>query len=277
MKKILFAIPFLAMALVACDPIVDEVSMNRNITEEELTNNFELVPKSQGNNNITVQLNDTRYVKVYSAETNSVVVEGTKPLIQVLPPAREVGYYITTCNQDGSVVKSATKKVSVSEFTDLPELYYVIFGPDLGTTTWTWDDSLARYWGNSGWGSGNTGPSWWGAPDQADINEQAAGKGLPDDGVDAWFSMNLAEGVKTSRGETGTVTVSTEVAQANWDMGTMKFSGTVPLLGVLPNDGNQRCYTYQIINADGDHLVLAAASSNGWEGWYFCYKRIPNK
>ena len=38
----------------------------------------------------------------------------------------------------------------------------------------------------------------------------------------------------------------------------MTFSGTVPLLGVLPNDGNQRCYTYQIISADGDRLVLAA-------------------
>ena len=49
MKKILFAIPLFAMLLVACDPIVDEISPDPNVTPENLT--FELVAKNQGNNN----------------------------------------------------------------------------------------------------------------------------------------------------------------------------------------------------------------------------------
>ena len=107
---------------------------------------------------------------------------------------------------------------------------------------------------------------------------QASSKGLVGDGLpDAWFSLSLSEGVKTSRGETGTVTVNDEPVQQGWDIGTMTFSGTVPLLGVLPNDGNARCYKYQIIKATGDKLILAAQSSSGWEGWFLSFKKIPNK
>ena len=43
MKKILFAIPLFAMLLVACDPIVDEISPDPNVTPENLT--FELAAK----------------------------------------------------------------------------------------------------------------------------------------------------------------------------------------------------------------------------------------
>lgn len=278
MKKILFAAPLLALLFTACDPAVDEVERDANVTTEELTDGFTITAKSEGNNNLTFHVNPVRYVKVYDASTDACVAMGTAPTCQIVPPARSIDFYVTTMNQDGTITKSGTKNVNVSEFTDLPAIFNDIFGDGNGgftTTTWTWDDTLSRYWGNAGWGS-DTGPGWWGAPDQADINEQAAGKGMPDDGVGAWFSLNLS-GVNTSRGETGTVTVTTDQAVAGWGVGTMTFNGTVPLLGVLPNDGNQRCYAYQIIKADGDHLVLAAPSSNGWEGWFFCYKRIPNK
>lgn len=66
-------------------------------------------------------------------------------------------------------------------------------------------------------------------------------------------------GVETSRGETGSVKVSDETLVAGWGVGTMTFSGTVPLLGVLPNDGNQRCYSYQIIQADGEHFGFGSS------------------
>lgn len=46
MKKILFAMPLFAMLLVACDPIVDEISPDPNVTPENLT--FELVAKNRG-------------------------------------------------------------------------------------------------------------------------------------------------------------------------------------------------------------------------------------
>lgn len=277
MKKILFALPLLfAMLLAACDASVDDKQPGASVTAEELTNSFELVAQSEGNNNITVKLSPARYVKVYSADNDALLAEGTNPTFQVTPPITEMRVYITTINQDGSITKSDVKSIMVSEYTDLPAIYEQIFGlenGEYGTTVWTWDDTLTRYWGNGSWGSDTT-PSWWGAPDGVSIDEQCEGKGMPGDGIGAWFSLSLT-GVKTSRGETGSVKVSDETAVAGWGVGTMTFSGTVPLLGVLPNDGNQRCYSYQIIQADGEHLVLAAQSlSNTSEGWFFCFKRI---
>lgn len=277
MKKILFALPLLfAMLLAACDASVDDKQPGASVTAEELTNSFELVAQSEGNNNITVKLSPARYVKVYSADNDALLAEGTNPTFQVTPPITEMRVYITTINQDGSITKSDVKSIMVSEYTDLPAIYEQIFGlenGEYGTTVWTWDDTLTRYWGNGSWGSDTT-PSWWGAPDGVSIDEQCEGKGMPDDGIGAWFSLSLT-GVETSRGETGSVKVSDETAVAGWGVGTMTFSGTVPLLGVLPNDGNQRCYSYQIIQADGEHLVLAAQSlSNTSEGWFFCFKRI---
>lgn len=277
MKKILFTLPLLfAMLLVACDASIDDQQPGASVTVEELTNSFQLVPKSAGNNNITVTLSPTRYVKVYSADNNALLAEGTNPNFQVTPPTTELGVYITTINSDGSITQSSTKTITVSEYTDLPAIYEQVFGlknGEYGTTVWTWDDTLTRYWGNGGWGSDTT-PAWWGAPDQADINQQATDKGYPNDGIGGWFSLSLT-GVETSRGETGSVRVTDEAAVTGWSIGTMTFSGTIPLLGVLPNDGNQRCYSYQIIQADGEHLVLAAQSIGSTsEGWFFCFKRI---
>lgn len=277
MKKILFTLPLLfAMLLVACDASIDDQQPGASVTVEELTNSFQLVPKSAGNNNITVTLSPTRYVKVYSADNNALLAEGTNPNFQVTPPTTELGVYITTINSDGSITQSSTKTITVSEYTDLPAIYEQVFGlknGEYGTTVWTWDDTLTRYWGNGGWGSDTT-PAWWGAPDQADINQQATDKGYPNDGIGGWFSLSLT-GVETSRGETGSVRVTDEAAITGWSIGTMTFSGTIPLLGVLPNDGNQRCYSYQIIQADGEHLVLAAQSIGSTsEGWFFCFKRI---
>lgn len=277
MKKILFTLPLLfAMLLVACDASIDDQQPGASVTVEELTNSFQLVPKSAGNNNITVTLSPTRYVKVYSADNNALLAEGTNPNFQITPPTTELGVYITTINSDGSITQSSTKTITVSEYTDLPAIYEQVFGlenGEYGTTVWTWDDTLTRYWGNGGWGSDTT-PAWWGAPDQADINQQATDKGYPNDGIGGWFSLSLT-GVETSRGETGSVRVTDEAAVTGWSIGTMTFSGTIPLLGVLPNDGNQRCYSYQIIQADGEHLVLAAQSIGSTsEGWFFCFKRI---
>lgn len=70
MKKILFVLPLiLAMFLVGCESSVEDKQPGASITVDELTNSFELVAKSEGNN-ITVELSPVRYVKVYSANDN---------------------------------------------------------------------------------------------------------------------------------------------------------------------------------------------------------------
>ena len=280
MKKILFALPLLfAMLFAACDASTDDIQPGANVTVEELTNSFELIAKSTGNNNITVQLSPVHYVKVYRADNDALLAEGTNPSFQVTPPTTDLGVYITTINPDGSLTKSDTKNITITEYTDLPAIFEQVFGLEngvYGTTTWTWDDTVTgNYWGNGGWGS-STSPDWgWGAPDQVDINQQATDKGFPQDGIGGWFTLSL-NGVETSRGETGTVSVTGDVVKAGWDIGSMKFSGTVPLLGVQPNGGNARQYEYLILKADDNVLRLCAPEPGAGDwgtAWFWNFKK----
>ena len=275
------------MMFTACDPAVDEIQPAANVTVEDLTNSFQLVARSEGNNNISVALDPVRYVKVYNADTDALLCEGTNPSFQDVPPAKTLNVYVTVINQDGSITKSDAKSIVVSEYTDLPEIFKQVFGYEngtYGTTTWTWDEnpdnSNGMYWGNGNYGN-DTQPAWWGAPTGADINQQASEAGLPNDGLGGWFSLSL-NGVNTSRGETGTVSVSEDVAKANWDIGTMTFSGTMPLMGVLPNQGNARQYVYQILRADDEKLYLSfpepgVSADAGGTGWFLCFKKIENQ
>lgn len=273
----------LALLFTACDPTSEDNGPGADINAEELTNSFTITQAGEGNNNLTFTINPARYVKIYNADNDALVAQGTGTLKgQVIPPTTEGKYYVEAINPDGSIVKSSVKSVNVTEYTDLPKIFIDVFGQDADgnylTSTWTWDDSLDKCWGNGGWG-GSTGPDWWGFPVGDDLEGQASSKGLAGDGLSsAWFSLSLSEGVKTSRGETGSVAVNEESAKQGWDRGTMTFSGTVPLLGVLPNDGDQRCYKYQIMKAGDGKLVLVAHSIGGdWEGWFMAYKQIPNK
>ncbi len=287
MKKIWYILPVLAMLFTACDPAVDDIQPGANVSVEDLTNSFQLVARSEGNNNISVALDPVRYVKVYNADTDALLGEGTNPSFQDVPPAKTLNVYITAINQDGSLTKSDTKSIVVSEYTDLPEIFKQVFGyenGEYGTTTWTWDENpdnaSGRYWGNGNFGN-DTQPAWWGAPNETNIDEQVAGAGLPNDGLGAWFSLSL-NGVNTSRGETGTVTVSDAAAKVGWDIGTMTFTGTMPLMGVQPNHGNARQYVYQILRADDEKLYLSfpepgVSADAGGNGWFLCFKKIENK
>lgn len=107
MKKILFALPLLfAMIFAACDATIDDKQPAASVTADELTNSFELVARSEGNNNITVALSPVHYVKVYSSD-NTLLAEGTNPTFQVTPPTTDLSVYITVINQDGSITKSS--------------------------------------------------------------------------------------------------------------------------------------------------------------------------
>jgi hypothetical protein len=280
MKKLFIAAIPLFTALVACDPSVDEVEKGANITAEELTNSFEIVAKSTGNNNLSVNMNPVRYVKVHSTEDDVIVGEGTKISFQVVPPAREVSYYLEAINPDGTTVKSGSKSINVSEFTDLPAIYMLVFGENgsYGTTTWTWNtEAPDGVWGNGGY-LGNTGPGWW-VVSAADIDSQATGKDLPNDGLDGWFSLNLST-VKTSRGETGTVKVTEDIVQSGWDVGSMTFTNTIPLMGIQVNEGNTRQYFYHILKITDDELRLCApeTGAGAWgTAWFWNFKKIANK
>ncbi len=279
MKKSFFILPLmaLAMTLVACDPSHDNEGPKDSASSEALTSQMVIKAKSEGNNNLTVYTEPTRYIWVYDAKTNNVVGNGTAVKIQIAPPTEEVTYYITTHNQDGSIVKSGTKSIKISEYTDLPEIYNQIFGDGKGgftTTKWGWDTEASDgVWGNGAYLE-NTGPGWW-VVSASDIDAQAEGKGLSNDGLNGWMELSLS-GVKTSRGETGNVVVTQDIVKAGWDIGKMVFSGTTPLMGIQPNVGGNQ-YDYHILKADGTTLRLCAPEPGAGDwgtAWFWNFKKL---
>lgn len=260
MKKILFAVPLLSVLLVACDPMVDEVGMDKNVTVEELNSAWTISQKSEGNNNLTFNLSPTYCVKVYDASNDAEVANGTAPFYQVTPPAREVSFYVTVINQDGTIVKSANKSVNVAEFTDLPEIFHNLFGDGNGgftSYTWTWDNEAADgvVWGSGGYLDSSS-PGWW-KVNVDQLDSEAVNRGFPKDGLDGWMTIGPSS-VETSRGETGRAVVSADVVKPGWDVAQISFTNTVPLLGIQPNEGNVRQYDYHILKADDSHLTLCA-------------------
>lgn len=281
MKKNIFAAPLLALmmtALTSCDPSHDNESAIGAISPDQLTQELQITAKSAGNNNLTVFTTPTRYIKVYDAKTNSLMGTGTSVKIQVAPPTTEASFYAVTAAMDGNTsVKSGSKSITISEYTDLPAIYDKIFGDGAGgftSHTWGWDatDNGGICWGNGAYLE-NTAPGWW-TVSINDIDEQAAGKGLPNDGKDGWMKMSLS-GVSTSRGDAGMVKVTEDVVKSGWDVGTMTFSGTTPLMGIQPNVGGNQ-YVYQILKADGDHLYLCAPEPGAGDwgtAWFWCFKK----
>lgn len=281
MKRIAYFITLLALTAssVSCDPSHDDESGATVVSSEKLTEAFQIIPKSQGNNNLTITTTPSYYIWVYDANTNQSLGSGTTVDVQVIPPATQGSYYIETRDMVGNVSKSGVKSVSVSEYTDLPKIYDRIFKihgeGDYTTTYWTWNTEASDgVWGNGGY-MGNTGPGWW-VVRAEDINSQCQMNNLPKDGLDGWFGLNL-QGVTTSRGETGTVSVNENKVLPGWDIGTMTFSGTIPLLGIAPNDGKKRQYVYQILDTNSDELRLCAPDpgAGSWgTAWFWNFKRI---
>lgn len=264
----------LVAMVTACDPTSSSTGeMDEGITAEQLKTRVQLKQNSEGENNFTFTTSPTIPIQICNAN-GDILAYGVSGSLQTLPGDANPKFIIRAINADGSVV-SYEQSFTVNKYVDVPEIYANIFGADYGTTTWTWDDTANGVWGNGSWGS-DTAPAWW-VVSINDIDEQAKGKNLPNDGKDGWmkFTCNGMK-IETSRGESGTMSINTTPSKEGWDVATVTFSGTIPLMGVLPNNGNARCYTYSIVKADGEHLVLAAEESSS-VGWFLCFKKVANK
>ena len=274
MKKILYSAPLLAL-LVACDPACQEFDMDATLTAEQLTSALTIVPRNAGNNNLTFVTSPAQYIKVYDAETDEMVASGMMPTFQVVPPAREVSFYVTTVGQDGSIVKSSAKSLQVSEFTDLPAIYNDLFGDGAGgftAHTWVWNDAV-KCWGNGGYLE-HTAPNWW-TNDINQTDQEAIKRGLLQDGKDGWMKLGLS-GVEMSRGDKGSIKVNENKVKPGWDIGQMNFKGIYPLLGIQPNGGNAPQYEYHILQADGTNLTLCAPEPGAGDwgtAWFWVFKK----
>lgn len=273
MNKILFAIPLVALAFTSCDPSIDEVSPAAPISAEALTQGLTAKQESEGNNNMVFYTTPTRYIRVYNAETGAKLGEGTAVKYQDLPPEKNLSFYCETIEEDGTVTKSNTKQVTVTNFTKVPEQYSTLFGDDYAAQVFGWNTEA----GNGVMGNGayleNTGPGWW-VISAADLNSQAESWGIPAQGIDA--TMTVGPGSMTTPAGSGAVTFNfSNITKPGWDIGTLTCDGIYPLCGVNPNTGASPFYTYHILKITDGELNLCAPEPGAGDwgtAWFWNFK-----
>lgn len=281
MKKniILSGLMAFVLSLTSCNFLQEDETGSMVISSKKLTEAFLITPRNPGNNNITITTSPSCYFWVYDAETDRALGSGTTVNVQVIPPAKSAKYYIVARDMMGNTSKSDVKSIDVNEYTDLPEIYNKLFKingkGDYTTTYWTWNtEATDGVWGNGGYME-SVGPAWFVCRKEG-IKAQAEMNNLPKDGLDGWFGLSL-QGVTTSRGETGSVTVTEDHVKEGWDVGSITFSGTIPLLGIAPNDGKKRQYSYRIIKISDNELRLCAPDPGAGDwgtAWFWNFKRI---
>lgn len=274
LKKIYVTMALVAGLMVSCDPMTEgEVEIAPSLTVDQLQSRVTLTQTTAGQNKFTFQTAPTLTVQVLDQDGN-ILATGTQGSIIGVPPLTKLT--VRAMNQDGTIV-SYTNDVTINEYVDVPTIYRQLFGPEYDTRTWVWDTEAGNYWGNGGYMS-DSAPGWWKLPEQGSLDEQCVNKGYPDDTVEkGWMKFTLGgKKVEMSRGETGKIGWDlSAIAKEGWDVGTLTFSGTVPLLGVQPNAGDAREYNYHILKSDADHLYLCApeaGSSEGGTAWFWMFK-----
>ncbi len=274
MNKILFAMPLVALAFTSCDPSIEEVSPVAPITADALTQGLSVTQESDGNNNMAFFTTPTRYIRVYNAETGSKIGEGTYVTYQEVPPEKTISFYCETVNEDGSVVKSGAKSVSVSNFTKVPEQYTILFGNDYSAKEFGWNiDFPDGVMGNGAYLE-NAGPGWW-KIFPGDLDGQAEGWGIPDQGLGA--TMTIGPGAMTTPAGTGSVNFNfNKISKPGWDIGTLTCAGIYPLCGVNPNAGAAPFDTYHILKITDGELNLCAPEPGAGDwgtAWFWCFKK----
>lgn len=264
----------IAGALASCEPTTEEApELSPNLTAEDLQSRVTLTQTTANQNKFTYETNPTMTIQVLDQDGN-ILSYGTKGEITGVPPLSALT--VRAINQDGSIV-SFTNEYTITEYIDVPAIYKHLFGPEYTQRTWVWDtEATDGVWGNGGYMS-NTGPGWW-IITSDQLDEQAIAKGYADDTIEkGWMTFTLAgKKVDMSRGESGTISWDlTAIAKEGWDIGTLYFSGTVPLLGVQPNAGDTKEYNYHILSTDDNHLRLCAPEAGAGEGgtaWFWNFK-----
>jgi hypothetical protein len=283
MKKYILALmlPVLAFFVASCDPSRgDEPDVDGAMTVEQLKQAVKIeqvTEDGQATNEFKYTVQSPMCIVQVLDKNNAIQASGYSGDITILPSgSSEIPLTFRTINHDGSLTEF-TETFTVKKWVGVPEFMKYLYGPDMnGSTTWTWDtEATDGVWGNGEWMSG-TGPQWW-VVTKDQIDGQCTDKGLPNDGIGGWFKLSF-EGskVETSRGETGTLIVSGNKVKDGWDLGTLTFNGTIPLLGVQVNFSNQKQYVYQIVKIDEDHLRLCAQEPQAGTNvaWYWNFKRV---
>lgn len=267
MKRIMLYI-LSALALSACDPVVDNKGIGGILSENQL----DIVVKStsEGSNEVSLE-NNTPGVAPY---WDYIVGKSTnqKEVVR-LPFMGEMEIKFTAICDGGTV--TTTRKVNVTKIDKPAEPEWTMFaGAGSDGKVWVWNpkpDNNVVY-GTAGYGSGDPGPSWSTATAGSTIGDKL----VPGD-EEMLFDLNGGANM-TKRKTDGTVV---EKGTFKFDMTKQKLreDGTAWSIGQLDFEGvtvicGSSCwsttlvYTFDIISLTDDEMMLAySAPGTEFENW----------
>lgn len=305
MKKIIFAIPLLALALASCDPKeVDLGSPDSAISEDALAKGFSFKQWSDethstaqdDGNYFTFETNPVQPVIVYQLVDGkkSVIGSGSSGHFKIVPKrgqSSEQEFYVSAANHDGQTAVKETATVYVpSELT--PEMKLLV--SDDGAKIWKWDSDFGS-WGNMGYAPGD-GASfaeqkngiWWGVGDpgilntpdqlknapngqsQGDASSKAFMKFYEDGTIETYDSLGnvLRKGKFEMKNYDGTRHVaSIDGSQSAWSYGTFHTTaGSIMWPFMINGGGKVLPEDFEVLQLDVNHLKLVYAKE-GTGSW----------
>jgi hypothetical protein len=256
MKRIMLYI-LSALALSACNPVVDNKDIGSVLSEDQL----DIVVKStsEGSNEVILE-NNTPGVAPY---WDYIIGKSTnqKEVIR-LPFMGEMEIQFTAICDGGTV--TTTRKVNIAKIDKPAEPEWTMFaGSGTEGKVWVWnvgEDNDVVY-GTAGYGSGDPGPSW----STATAGSTIGGKLVPAD-EEMLFDLNGGANM-TKRKIDGTVvekgTFKFDMTKRKllddgtpWSIGQLDFSGVTIICG-SECWSTTSVYTFDIISLSADEMMLA--------------------
>lgn len=298
MKKILYAIPLLALLFASCDPKeVDLGSPDSAISEDALAKGFSFsqwsdeshsTPQADGNY-FTYTTNPAQPVIVYQLVDGkmNVIGSGSSGQFKIVPKrgqASEQVFYVRSANHESATTVQENANVYVPQ--DLtPEMKLLV--SDGGEKVWKWDTEFGS-WGNMGYAPGDgesfatTGNGkWWGVGDPAILNTPDQLKNAPngqpqgdasvkafmkfyEDGtIETYDSLGnvLRKGKFEMKDYDGTRHVaSIDGSQAAWSYGTFHTTaGSIMWPFMINGEGKVLPEDFEVLQMDVNHLKLVYA------------------
>lgn len=300
MKKYIFALPLFATALVACDPIQNEMPdpdpstpasvMMDGLTFQQFADENFTTSAADGNY-ITYSTNPALPVQLYTLKSDgskNILCSGPSGRFAIVPnrgqdPNQTI--YVRLVNMDGSLTEGQTS-INVFVPTELSTEMKFLASND-GEKIWKWDTQTTGVcWGNMGYQAGagadfatSTPGQWWGVitPEEltGQLNHAVGGKATGDESVNAYMVFNESGETKVFDGNhnlirTGSYEMQNYTGEYdgnNWKLGTLHTSEGAIMFPYEINAGGKYVTDYEVLYLSVDKMVLAYPDGGSQGAW----------
>jgi hypothetical protein len=278
-----FIIALFAVALAACEPVVDQYSIGTIYTADQLDISISPILVNGKQSNKIILKNNTPIL----GEWNYGTGVSRLPVDTVLILRRgNVNITFNGLNADGSTI-TKTESVTVEELSfPVPPEWEYLCGPT-GEKEWIWDETYEAVYTESGYRTEflPDDPEWWWWPiTPAELDDEYFDPGY---GEGASMKFSIVDNTVFSKisgdgtlSETGSFSLNmnkityAEDEETVWAKGRLYLYGTTILCGKIYDYDTETMipvYEFDILVLDEDRLVLAAtpAGSAPWDPAYF--------